>query len=267
MGAELWDEAILPALVVLLGAPMGSFAALLADRLPRGEPVLLARSRCAGCTRALRWWELVPLISFLALRGRCTRCGAAIPPRLLQAELAGLALGALAAWAGAGLIGALALWCLLALTLADLGSFRLPNPLTLVLFLLALSAAAFPPGAAVGDWPDMGALWQAMLGAGVGAGIFLFISLAYKAIRGRLGMGAGDIRLMAGIGALILPVAGWVGLGLVTLIAGLTGIALGVLRALRRGRSLTARMRVPFGACLAMAAIAVYLSGLAWVRA
>ncbi|MEQ9261381.1 MAG: prepilin peptidase [Roseovarius sp.] len=264
MAAEPWFDPVLPVLLVLLGAPMGSFAALLAQRLPRGAPVLITRSRCDACGQALRWWELLPLLSFLALRGRCARCGAAIPPRLLQAELAGLALGALAAWAGAGLIGALALWCLLALTLSDLGSFRLPNPLTFALLLLALAVAAWPPGKGLS--PELESLSHAALGAALGAGVFLAISIAYKALRGRPGMGEGDIRLMAGIGALILPAAGWQGLFMVTLIAGLSGIALGLLRALRRGRSLRARMRVPFGACLAMAASAVYLAALVLPR-
>ena len=245
-------EGILPVLIVLLGAPMGSFAALLAERLPRGEPVLLARSRCRGCGQALRWWELVPVLSHIGLRGRCARCSATIPARLLQAEIAGLALGLLAVWAGVGLLGALALWCLLALILADLGHYRLLDALTLSLLLLALAIPSAPP--------DLEALWRAAIGACVGAGIFQAISLAYRLLRGRAGMGAGDVRLMGGIGALVVPAAGWEGLGMVTLIAGLAGLVLGASRALRRGRALSARTPVPFGACLAMAAAFVWLA-------
>lgn len=110
MGASLWMEGILPALTLLLGAPMGSFAAFMADRLPRGEPVMLARSSCRSCGQVLRWWEMIPILSYVVLRGRCARCGDKIPPRLFQAELAGLALGGLAVWADMGLVGAMALW-------------------------------------------------------------------------------------------------------------------------------------------------------------
>ena len=73
-------------LVVVLGPAMGSAAALLADRLPRGEPVGLTRSRCRSCGRVLGARELVPVLSWLWQRGRCAGCGAAIPAWLLQAE-------------------------------------------------------------------------------------------------------------------------------------------------------------------------------------
>ena len=257
MGPSLWTDGILPVLTCLLGAPMGSFAAFLADRLPRGEPVMFARSSCRGCGQVLRWWEMIPILSYVVLRGRCARCGDIIPPRLLQAELAGLALGVLAVWADMGLIGAMALWCLLALILADLVHYRLPNLLTGALLGLALifATVSIAPVA-----PDMASLWRAALGASVGAGVFYAISWIYQVLRGRAGMGAGDIRLMGGIGALVVPASGWVGLAMVTLIAGLAGLALGLMRALRRGRALNARTPVPFGACLAMAAALIWFA-------
>ncbi|MEL7012339.1 MAG: prepilin peptidase [Pseudomonadota bacterium] len=257
MEASLGADWILPVLTILLGASMGSFAAFLADALPRGRPVVFARSSCRSCGQILRWYEMVPILSFLALRGRCARCGASIPVRLLQAELAGLAIGVLAVWAGVGFIGAMVLWCLLALILSDLLHYRLPNALTLGLLLLALTFVVVPRG--VGS-PNMAPLWQAVLGAAVGAGIFYAISWLYLVLRGRIGMGAGDIHLMGGIGALVVPVSGWVGLGMVTLIAGLTGLLLGVSRAIRRGRSLSAKTPVPFGACLGMAAALVWIA-------
>lgn len=260
MEASLWTEEILPVLTVFLGAPMGSFAALLADRLPRGEPVVFARSVCRSCGQVLRWWEIVPILSYILLRGRCVRCGAAIPPRLFQAELAGLVLGIVAVWAGLGLLGAMALWCLLALILSDLVHYRLPDLLTFALLMLALGLAAFPAGAGALN-TDL--LWQAVIGAAVGAGVFLGISWTYRALRGRAGMGVGDIRLMGGIGALVVPASGWVGLAMVTLIAGIAGLVLGLIRAMQRGRALNAKTPVPFGACLAMAAVIVWVAAMA----
>jgi len=256
MTEQFGSGPVLTVLIVLLGAPVGSFAALLADRLPRGMPVAFPRSRCAGCGAVLRWRELVPILSFLILRGRCAHCAAAIPPRLFEAELAGLALGGLAAWAGLGLAGAAVLWCLLALILADLWYFRLPDMLTGALFVLALAVPALPPGL---DGPALARLGLALAGAGVAAGLFLALALAYRALRGRDGMGAGDIRLMAGIGALVVPAAGWTGLAMVTLIAGLAGLGLGAVQSLRRRRPLRHGMRLPFGAFLAMAAIPVWV--------
>lgn len=248
------SAAILAVLILLLGAPMGSFAALLADRLPRGQPVIFTRSRCDRCGTSLRWHELVPLISYLLLRGRCATCGATIPARLWQAELAGIALAALALWAELGLVGAAVFWCLLALILSDLRFYRLPDPLTGALVFLACVAAFWPMAGPAADWSGLG---RAVMGGAIGAGVFWALSAGYLALRGRHGMGAGDIRLMAGLGALVVPQAGWLVLALLTLIAGLSGLALGLCRARRRGRGLRRHLRLPFGACLASAAIIV----------
>ena len=196
-------ELIWTVLLLMLGAPMGSFAALLADRLPRGRPVILTRSRCDSCQTVLRWFELIPILSFLALRGRCRSCAAPIPARLWQAELAGLGLAGLALWSGLGLWGAVLFWCLLALILSDLRFFRLPDPLTAAFFVLACAAALWPAGA--GGATDPARALQAVAGGAVGAGLFWALAGVYRLWRGHDGMGAGDIRLMAGLGAMIVP--------------------------------------------------------------
>lgn len=249
---QILGDTILHVIILLAGAPMGSFAALLADRLPRGRPVVLTRSHCTSCRGTLRWWELVPLFSYVLLRGRCSRCQGRIPTRLWQAEVAGLALAGLALWAGLGVLGAAVFWCLLALILSDLRFYRLPDALTGTLGLLAGAMAFWPPGSVAGGWDG---LWLAVAGGAVGAGIFWALSAGYLVLRGRPGMGAGDIRLMAGLGALMVPAAGWDGLALMTLTAGLSGLFLGLWRSLRRGRGMHRHLRLPFGACLAGAAI------------
>lgn len=231
--------------LVPLGAVAGSVAALLADRLPRGEPVGLVRSCCRSCGAVLGARDLVPILSWLWLRGRCRHCGAPIPSWLIRAEVEGAALGALAAalvpdmpqalWA------ALWLWTLQALALADLRHFRLPDPLTLTLALAAL-AMAWP------DWPG------AVLGAAAGAGAFAAVRLGYRLLAGREGMGLGDVKLMAGIGAGL----GWTALPLVALLAASGALIVAVLRAARPGRRLRRHEAVPFGAWLAAAAVAVW---------
>ena len=232
-------------LLVLIGPAMGSFAALLAERLLRGEPVVMARSACRSCGARLEARDLVPLLSYPLLRGRCRHCAAAIPARLWQAEWAGLGLGALAVALAAGpaeaVWSALWLWCLLALAMADLQRFRLPDPLTAALLVLGLGLA----------WPD----WQAAaLGAAIGAGAFLALRLGYGAATGREGMGLGDVKLMAGIGAGLGPLA----LPGVALIAAGAALLIAGLRAWTRGRRLHRLGRVPFGAYLATAAMAVW---------
>lgn len=252
-------------LVVLAGPAAGSFAALLADRLPRGEPVVLTRSRCRGCGRRLGPVELVPILSWLWQRGRCRGCGAPLPGWLLQAELAGLGLGLGAALVAATplqmLLGAGFLWCLLALALSDLRSYRLPDALTAALLALGLGLALAGDGVTPHGWPPLGwegapaRLWAALVGAVAGAAVLGALALAYRRVRGRRGLGAGDIRLIAGIGAGVGPLA----LPLVTLIAALAGLTVAALRALRRGRRLRRGAPVPFGAFLAGAAGAVWL--------
>lgn len=248
-------------LVVLTGPAMGSFAALLADRLPRGEPVVLARSRCRSCGAALRWFELVPIWSWLRQAGKCGHCGASLPPQLLQAELIGLLFGlgaALVAPTPATVIlGALFLWSLLALALADLRHYRLPDPLTGALVVGGLALALTGDGT---GWPTMtDRAVGAVLGATVGSGSFLVLRLGYRWFAGREGMGLGDVKLMAGIGAAL----GAAALPMVVLLAGVSALLITALRAWRRGRSLRRTGRVPFGAFLAMAAAAVWLLPLA----
>ena len=96
---------VLAAVVMgLLGLIIGSFLAAVSVRLPRDEDIVRARSRCMGCDRVLRPWELVPLFSWVVLRARCARCGAPISPRYPLIELAAAAIGV---WTGlwAGLNG------------------------------------------------------------------------------------------------------------------------------------------------------------------
>lgn len=249
--------AVVRTLLVLCGPAMGSAAALLAERLPVGAPVILTRSVCRSCGVVLRWSDLVPILSWLWRRGHCSHCGTPIPARLIQAELVGLAFGLAAAVLVPGLaaavLGALILWCLLALALADLQHFRLPNMLTAGLLLLALGLALVGDDSIGPAWPDR--LITAAIGAALGAGSFALLRVGYRWWRGRDGLGAGDVRLMAGIGALVGPFA----LPQVTLLAGVAALLLAVRRAHRRGRSLRARQMVPFGAFLAMAAAVVWL--------
>lgn len=236
-------------LLLLAGPAMGSFLALLADRLPRGEDVLRVASHCRACGSRLGWCDLLPLVSWLALRGRCRHCGAALPRMPIEAELAGLVAAALAVWAAPTpatmVLGAAYLWCLLGLALCDLTAFRLPDVLTGTLAGLGLLLAWQTPALGLPD---------GILGGAAGAAAFAALRAGYRALRGREGLGLGDVKLMAGIGAGL----GVAALPLVTLLAALAALVVeGRARLSGRGGR-GGQHPVPFGAYLACAAAAIW---------
>ncbi|GGF50134.1 leader peptidase (prepilin peptidase) / N-methyltransferase [Mameliella alba] len=232
-------------LFLLLIAPAaGSFMAVLADRLPRGEDVVMAPSRCRACKARLGLRDLVPLLSYPLLRGHCRHCGAPVPGWLWLMELAALGLAVLALLRGGTgweiWCSALLLWLLLALAISDLRSFRLPDALTAALAALCLSVALV-----------QGQLLWALAGGLIGAGSFMALRIAYAALRGREGLGLGDVKLMAGLGALTGPAQ----LPLLVLVAALMALA----AALLRHRAPKGDLPLPFGTALCASA------GLLWL--
>lgn len=228
---------------LLLAPFVGSFLGVLIRRLPLGEPVVLSRSRCEGCGRALGPAELVPLLSYAALRGRCRACGARIAAFHPAVELAAVGVALWAAFAApdqASLWADCVLgWTLLALAWIDWDHLRLPDALTLPLVPAGLFATlSLDPDDATGH----------ALAAALGYAGLRTVEVAYRRLRGRDGLGQGDAKLAAAAGA-------WVGLdrlGPVVVLAAFAGLAGGLLRAARRGDTLGAP--IPFGPCLALAA-------------
>ncbi len=228
-------------LPVLVSPFVGSFLGVLAMRLPDGRPVALARSACDTCGHPLGPRDLVPLLSFAASRGRCRHCHAPIPRTHLAIELAALLVALVCAaalppdpsllWSGC-VLG----WAALVLAWIDWRFLRLPDILTLPLLLagLAVCAATDPPAL-----PDHAAA------AASGWLAFSLLSLAYRRLRGRNGLGAGDAKLLAAGGA-------WLGLAdlpLMVLLGAVSTLVLAVMRG--RGR-LRPDLPVPFGPGLAL---------------
>ncbi len=230
----------------LLAAPfIGSLVGVLVRRLPDQRPVLVARSACDACGRALAPWDLVPLLSFAVLRGRCRSCMARIGwfhPAIEAAALLVAVWASLADPAQVWVNCALG-WTLLALGWIDWERMRLPDALTLPLLLAGLGVA----------WSEDAALASGhALAAATGYLLFRGVALAYRRLRGRDGLGAGDAKLLAAAGA-------WVGLdGLPAVM--LVGAALGIGLALVRP-GVTMATRVPFGPALALALWLVRLHG------
>ncbi len=234
----------------VVAAPViGSFLGVLILRLPAGRPIGWARSCCDSCGRALGLRDLVPFLSYIALRGRCRHCGASIGRFALAIELSALIV---AVWA-AGLDSGVHLWAdcifgwtLLALAWIDAEHFILPDVLTLPLIVVGLSFAWLLEPEAILDHA---------IGAVAGYVLLRLVELLYARLRGRAGLGEGDAKLFAAIGAWVA----WWGLGDVLLIAAVAGIGVALASGVRgRIRPTTV---VPFGPCLGFAAWLVWLYG------
>lgn len=244
----------LPALVAvaaIFGLLWGSFAGVLVDRVPTGGDVVRGRSRCDACGAVLGARDLVPVVSWLLLRGRCRRCGAIVPSRWTRIEITCGALFALVAgslrepWLIA-LLGPFSA-ILVALTLIDLEHHRLPNAIVYPSFVVATCAILVA-------WATGGPLdpSAAAVGALAYGGVLLVI-----AVVSRGGMGIGDVKLAALIGLVIgavdLPSVG-VAAAAGILFGGLAGIV-----ALARGAD--RRSALPFGPMLAAGAVVAMLVG------
>lgn len=236
------------ALGAALGLVAGSFLATLAIRWPEGRGIVAGRSACDACGQPLRWFELLPVLSFAAQRGRCRRCCGRIDPRHPLIETAAALIGAAAMIAAPGLVGlagALFGWLLLTLATLDVEHHWLPDRLTIALAVTGIAAGA------AGLAPPM---INRLIGAAAGFGALWLIATAYRALRGRVGLGGGDPKLFGAIGAWL----GWQMLPFVLLLAALAGLAAVVAMRLR-GDTVTATTRLPFGALLAVAAFPVWL--------
>jgi leader peptidase (prepilin peptidase)/N-methyltransferase len=234
---------LLAVLLGVLGAILGSFIAALVIRWPQGRSVLAGRSQCDACDAVLGPVDLVPLLSALVLRGRCRRCDAAIDPLHWRVELGGLAIGVSAGLMMGGpaaLAVAVFGWLLLALAALDMTEFWLPDRLTLALALAGIASGISgiaPP------------LEDRLIGGVAGFAALWAIGAAYKAARGREGLGGGDPKLLGAIGLWL----GWRMLPILVVLASMVGLGV-VLFWLVTGRGARADDRLPFGALLAIAA-------------
>lgn len=231
--------------VFAFGAVIGSFLNVLIYRLPREVSVVRTPpSSCPACATPIRWFDNIPLLSWIALRGRCRACHAPISVRYPLVELAAgvFAVGALARW-GVSLAAVEVVvfaWVSLALGLIDLDFQILPNVLTYPSIALGLLCSWFG-----------GYTWwlDSLVGAVVGAVLPTLVIVIYKLWRGIEGMGWGDVKYLAAIGS-VVGLRGAVGILVVASILGAL-VGLGLIAA-GRGSGKTA---LPFGTFLALAVI------------
>ena len=242
---------------VALAPVVGSFLGVLIHRLPHGEKVVWARSRCPHCEKQLKPVDLVPLISWLATRGRCRYCAARLGLFYPGLEIAatGVALWAALIVPAGGLLWATCVlgWTLLALAVIDWQHLILPDALTLPLLALGLAIAGLK---------DSGALADHAIGAAAGMASFLLIAFVYRRLRGREGLGTGDAKLLGAAGAWV----SWVGLPGVVLWAAVTALC-GVLAKAVTGTPVRASEPISFGSFLCLGTWLIWLYGpvlLAW---
>ena len=252
-------EFTVEALAILTGLVLGSFANVPIHRWPRGGDVLQPRtSACGTCGQPIRWYDNVPVVSWLLLRGRCRDCAAPISPRypLVEALMAVL-FGATAAVHGLSwvLLPLLTfVWVLVVAAVIDLEHRIIPNQLTYraapILLVLLVVVAAIE-----GEWADL----RRALIAGVAVPVaMLALSEMFRLLRGVAGIGMGDIKLAPSIGLVVGFLGGWelVVWFYATAVSAVV-VALGLILA---GRAKLAT-RIPYGPYLALGALVAVLAG------
>ena len=256
----------------VFGLAIGSFLNVVIHRVPKmmqaewraqcadleGRPIdekgaynlWAPRSHCPACSAPIRVADNVPVVSYLLLRGKCASCGARISPRYPIVEgLTAVLSAALAwrfGWGTAGLLALLFTWMLIALTFIDADTTLLPDSITLPLLWLGLLANA---------WGVFVPLQEAVLGAAAGYLILWSIYWLFKVTTGKEGMGYGDFKLLAALGAWM----GWKMLLPIILLSSVVGAVIGIALILlaKRGREIP----IPFGPYLAAAGLIALVYG------
>ena len=268
----LQDQLMLTVVCVVIGLCLGSFLNVVIHRFPqmleqrwlveaalvRGEPepenqhfgLVTPRSRCPHCGHQISALENIPLISYLILRGRCSHCKASISMRYPVVEILTAALSGVAAWQFGptfATLGALIfIWALVALTFIDLDTQLLPDDITLPLVWLGLLLNL---GHAFTD------LESAVVGAMAGYLTLWSVYWLFKLVTGKEGMGYGDFKLLAAIGAFF----GWQVLPIVILLSSAVGACVGIalIAFAKHGRNTP----IPFGPYLAAAGVLALFFG------
>jgi leader peptidase (prepilin peptidase)/N-methyltransferase len=282
----------------VLGLAFGSFLNVCATRWPEEESIVKGRSHCRSCDRTLAWWENIPLLSWLALRGHCRTCKAWIGWRYPLVELAVGALWAFSAWhtfleapdlstgnltydaaicLANGIARIIFLWILVALAVMDAENLWLPDRLTFpgiaLGFVLACACgglyASMVRGGGFDEWRHYASLslFHWFIGAIASTVGILVIRWIYIMIRGQEGIGMGDVKLIAMIG-------GWLGVhcavlafGIAVILAALVALVMLVLPSARATEKSWRTTKLPFGTFLSIGAAVTAFWGVPLVTA
>ena len=244
------EDILVPTMFALFGALWGSFANVVILRLPAGKSVVSPRSQCPHCGSLIRWFDNIPILSWLILRAKCRKCKAAISWRYPLVELIMSVLFLLAyvklGWSWTLLEYLIFIFGLVTVSFIDFDHMILPDQFTLGGIVVGLLGAALNP-----EREFMPALWGVLLGGG-----FLWaVAYLYLVLRKQDGMGGGDIKLLAWIGAVL----GVASIPFVILISSVVGSVVGILWSFKVKKGM--QTTIPFGPYLALAAIIYMLYG------
>ena len=234
--------------ILLLGLTLGSFINVCIYRLPKKESIITPRSYCQSCKTKISVWDNIPVLSYLLLKGKCRQCTTSISLLYPIVEVS-TALLLLTGFIQFGMSMKFAIFCvigptLLTVAIIDIKHKIIPDTITLPGIIFGLVAGGYLVG-----------LKESLLGLMSGGGIFLFSSEVYYRVRGRVGMGGGDIKFIAVVGALL----GLKQVFLVIFLSAFIGSVVGLVGL--AGKKLNAMSQIPFGPFLAVGTLIAYFSG------
>ncbi len=237
-------------IVGVFGLMIGSFLNVCIARLPLGESIVRPPSHCPKCNTPIKWYDNIPVLSYLVLGAKCRACRAPISVRYPLVEITtavAFVLQAIAFPDDPILLASRLVFTAMLIVLfgTDYDTQRLPNVITLPGIVVGLVFSLFTsPG-----------IVASLIGAALGAAILLAVRWVWRKLRGFEGMGLGDVKMLAMIGAFL----GWRQIWVVLFVASLTGATIGLLLTTRHGRSM--QTRLPFGTFLAIAAYVASIVG------
>jgi len=248
---------VLVAFAFVFGACIGSFLNVVIWRLPRGESLVWPGSRCPACRAAIPAWANLPILSYLLLRGRCRACRARISPRYPIVEALTGALFALLLVAHGPSARLFVEWAIAAALVAvifiDIDHFIIPNWITLPGLAVGLVISIAAPSLGVG-------FWDAIRGVVLAGGMFWLIAELYPRLRGKAGLGLGDVKLVAMLASLLGTGAAF---GIIFLGA-FIGLAYGIPKLIVERKGLGSH--IPFGPGLAIAGLVFLFEPSLWTH-
>ena len=239
--------------IFLLGAIVGSFLNVCIVRIPKGGSVVHPPSHCPGCKTAIRFYDNIPLLSYIALLGRCRACGEHISPRYFIVELLMASLAVILyyqfSFSLAFLVSFVFVAALIVISFIDLDVRIVPDVISLPGIIAGLLFSVVARYGINDPFELIPSPLNALIGVLVGGGFLLALAWVYEAFTGVEGMGGGDIKLLAMIGAFL----GWTSIPFTLLFASLTGSVIGIGFMIAKG--VGRRFALPFAPFLCLGAL------------
>jgi leader peptidase (prepilin peptidase)/N-methyltransferase len=246
---NLEDPSLFVVFAAVIGSIFGSFSNVIISRLVQGQSIVVPRSHCPNCKKTLKWHHLVPIFSWIFLKGKCGFCATKISVRYPVVEILMAYLFGLCVYHYGLTVTSLEylifIFGLVTASFIDIDHYLLPDKITLLGIVLGLFGSIVNPERQFID---------SLLGVIFGGGALWLVAYLYQSLRNQEGLGGGDIKLIAWIGALL----GWKSIAFVVMTGSLVGTVFGL--ALSLGSKQGLKTAIPFGPYLALGAL-LYIFG------